>query len=122
MPIPENVRNTAGFDKNPQNINKKGQPISIKRQLKELLAKDGELPIPASQLKGKKTVDGIEYYIFKLPTQEALALKLITTAMSRGTNGLKALNILLERFDGRPVQTIEAEINTPTIKGITFEE
>ena len=51
MPFPESVRNTAGFDKHPENINRDGkQQPSIKRQLKELLAKNGEFAIPEKLL------------------------------------------------------------------------
>ena len=111
MPKPENIIG-KGFDKHPENINKKGRGISIKNQLKEILLKDGELPIPITALV-KQTET---HYIFKLPTQEALALKLVNTAMSKGTNGFNALKLMLETFDGRATQTVDAKINqTPKI-------
>ena len=108
----ENLTGTQGLDKNPQNINKKGRPVSIKNQLKEMLLKDGELPIPKeSFVKQTET-----HYIFKLPTQEALALKLVNMAMSKGSNGFNALKLMLETFDGRATQTVDAKINqTPKI-------
>jgi len=99
----ENLTGTQGLDKNPQNINKKGRPVSIKNQLKEMLLKDGELPIPKeSFVKQTET-----HYIFKLPTQEALALKLVNMAMSKGSNGFNALKLMLETFDGRAQQTVD---------------
>ena len=104
--------NTNGFQKNPQNINKKGTPISIKNQLKELLLNEGELPIPASSLIKEIEKDGIKYYIFKIPTQNALAMRLLSIAMSKNTSGFNALKLLLETFDGRAVQ----EILTPDLK------
>ena len=117
MPKPENIIG-KGFDKHPENINKKGRGISIKNQLKEILLKDGELPIPITALV-KQTET---HYIFKLPTQEALALKLVNTAMSKGTNGFNALKLMLETFDGKAKQEIAAEIRAEPIKGITFNE
>jgi hypothetical protein len=107
MPIPEAVRGTGDFRKNPNNINRKGRPISIKNQLKQLLAKNGELAIPAENFKRKVTKEGKEFYIFKIPTQEALAAKLITMAMSKNSNGFHALKLLLETFDGKAKQEIE---------------
>ena len=47
----ENLTGTQGLDINPQNINKKGRPVSIKNQLKKILLKDGELPIPIRSLR-----------------------------------------------------------------------
>ena len=108
MPIPEEVRGTAGFDKHPENINKKGRPISIKNQLKELLVKDGELPIPKSAFIRETDT----HYFFKLPTQQALALKLVNMAMAKGANGFQALKLLLETFDGKAAQTIQATVGT----------
>jgi len=108
----ENLTGTQGLDINPQNINKKGRPVSIKNQLKKILLKDGELPIPITALVRQTET----HYIFKLPTQEALALKLVNTAMSKGTNGFNALKLMLETFDGRATQTVDAKINqTPKI-------
>jgi len=110
MPKPENIIG-KGFDKHPENINKKGRGISIKNQLKEILLKDGELPIPITALV-KQTET---HYIFKLPTQEALALKLVNTAMSKGTNGFNALKLMLETFDGKAKQEIDASVKNETI-------
>ena len=111
MPNPKNIKG-KGFDKKPENINRNGRPISIKNQLKELLLNEGELPIPASSLIKEIEKDGIKYYIFKIPTQNALAMRLLSIAMSKNTSGFNALKLLLETFDGRAVQ----EILTPDLK------
>jgi len=113
--------NTEGFDKNKNNINRKGQPVSIKNQLKELLLNDGELPIPADQFLRMKKSNEKEYYIFKIPTQDALALRLLSIAMSKNTSGFNALKLLLETFDGKATQVIETP-DLKQIKGITFED
>jgi len=110
MPKPENIIG-KGFDKHPENINKKGRGISIKNQLKEILLKDGELPIPITALVRQTET----HYIFKLPTQKALALKLVNTAMSKGTNGFNALKLMLETFDGKAKQEIDASVKNETI-------
>ena len=100
--------NTEGFDKNKNNINRKGQPVSIKKQLKELLLNDGELPIPAEQFIRMKKSNDKEYYIFKIPTQDALALRLLSIAMSKNTSGFNALKLLLETFDGKALQSVDS--------------
>lgn len=115
MPIPENVRNTAGFDKHPENINKKGRPPSIKKQLEKIMLKDGELPIPKNQMVRETDT----HFIFKIPTEEALALKLVNMAMAKGANGFNALKLMLETFDGRATQTISADIKR--VPDIIFE-
>jgi len=94
---------TGDFRTNPQNISKSGRGVSIKNQLKEVLLKQGELPIPKDQLVRQTDT----HYIFKLPTQEALALKLVNMAMSKNSNGFNALKLMLETFDGKAQQTVD---------------
>ena len=109
----ENFGKNAGkgdFRENPQNINRKGTNPSIKNQLKELLFNEGELPIPADQLIKEKTIDGKKYFVFKIPTQNALALRLLSLGMSKNTNGFNALKLLLETFDGKAKQEVEQTI------------
>jgi len=97
--------NTNGFDKNPQNINKKGQPVSIRAQLKDLLEADGNVTIPASQVI-KVHDDGS--VTLKLPTQMQLAMKLSSWAMSKkGTDSLKAIQMIMETIDGKPDQSVD---------------
>jgi len=106
----ENFGKNAGkgdFRENPQNINRKGTNPSIKNQLKELLFNEGELPIPADQLIKEKTIDGKKYFVFKIPTQNALALRLLSLGMSKNTNGFNALKLLLETFDGKAKQEVD---------------
>jgi len=117
--MPDNFgdkRNTNGLDKNPENINRAGRPISIKNELKELLLKEGELPIPASNFIKKTTIKNKEYYIFKIPTKNALATRLITMAMSKNSNGFNALKLLLETFDGKATQQVEQTTKTTILE------
>jgi len=97
--------NTNGLDKNPQNINKKGQPVSIRAQLKDLLEADGNVTIPASQVI-KVHDDGS--VTLKLPTQMQLAMKLSSWAMSKkGNDSLKAIQMIMETIDGKPSQSVD---------------
>lgn len=114
----ENIKG-KGFDKYPEHINKKGAGVSIKKQLKELLLKQGELTIPKKDfIKETETA-----YIFKIATQESLALKMLNIAMSKTSNNLKAIQLILETFDGKAKQEIENKIDIKDrIKGITFNK
>ena len=99
----ENLEKAQGFDVHPENINKKGRPPSIKNQLKEILKKDGKFPISKTLLI-KETEDN---YIFKIPTEQALAFRLSAMAVGGGKDAFKALKLLLETFDGQAKQPIE---------------
>ena len=58
----DNIKD-KGFDFRPENINRKGQPVSIKNQLKELMLNDGELPIPAKNFIKKKMLWQLYFFI-----------------------------------------------------------
>lgn len=104
MPNPENIREHT-FDKHPEYINKKGRPISIKKQIRELLQKDGEIAIPKKALKRETP----EAFIFKVPTQQAIALKYITAAMGKSNVSFRVIEKLIEIFDGKSVQPVALE-------------
>jgi len=100
-------RNASGFDKNPQNINKKGRTISIKAQIKDLLQSEGNITFPASQV-AMVNEDGS--VTLKLPTQMQLAMKLSSWAMSKkGNDSLKAIQMIMEQIDGKPKQELKVE-------------
>ena len=105
------TRNTKGFDVNKTNINTSGRSPSIKGQIKKLLLKDGEARIRKCNLIRETK----EFYIFKIPTQKALAANLLDMAMGDGANGFQALKLILETFDGRAKQEIGADTNPPAI-------
>jgi len=108
--------NTNGFQKNPQNINKKGAPVSLKKQLVELLELDGKIKIKWDQVVDFK--EGIEVVI-KVPTQILLMQKLLSHAMSSGNTSIKAIEMLLGYIDGKPQTSVNVEIETE--KPIVFE-
>lgn len=86
--------NTAGFDNNPQNINREGRPVSIKKQLKDLLEADGHITFKANQVI-KVNEDGS--VTLKLPTQMQLAMKLASWGMSKkGSDSLKAIQMIMD--------------------------
>jgi len=99
--------NTNGLDKNKQNVNREGRPVSIRNQIKDLLENEGNLTIPSSQII-KTNEDGS--VVVKVPTQTQIALKLQGWAMSKkGNNSLKAIQMIMEQIDGKPLQEIQQE-------------
>mgnify|MGYP003652141045 CR=1 FL=1 len=99
--------NTNGFDKNKQNINRDGRPVSIRNQIKELLENEGNLTIQTNQII-KTNEDGS--VVVKVPTQTQIALKLQGWAMSKkGNDSLKAIQMIMEQIDGKPLQEVHQE-------------
>jgi len=87
---------------------KGGRPVSIRNQLKDLLEADGNVTMPANQVL-KINDDGS--VVLKLPTQMQLAMKLSSWAMSkRGNDSLKAIQMIMDQIDGKPLQAIETNV------------
>ena len=87
---------------------KGGRPVSIRAQLKDLLEAEGNVTMPASQVV-KINDDGS--VILKLPTQMQMAMKLSSWAMSKkGNDSLKAIQMIMEQIDGKPVQPNENRV------------
>ena len=83
---------------------KGGRKPSIRKQLSELLEKDGQITIPAKQI-AKVNDDGGVTII--LPTQMQMAMKLVSWAMqNKGSESLKAIQMIMEQIDGKPKQEI----------------
>lgn len=99
---------TNGFDKNPENINKKGRPISIRQTLREMLEKQGEYFIPKEQI--ISTTD--EGVTIAIPDDVKIALKLQDWAFSKkGYDSLKAIQMIIEHIDGKPNQAFQIDPN-----------
>lgn len=111
--------NTNGLDKNPNNINREGRPVSIRNQLKRLLEQDGKVTVPSSQV-DKINDDGSVTLV--LPTQDQLAMKLISWALSKkGVDSIKAIQMVMEQIDGKPKQELDVNTKEP-IKFINPDE
>lgn len=106
-------RNSNGFDKNPENINYKGRPVSIKGQLKNMLNSDGAITISKEQV---KSINADGSVTINLPTQDHLAMKLLEWSISdKGNDSLRAIQIVMEQVDGKPNQKIEQTIKEKSI-------
>jgi hypothetical protein len=105
-------RNTNGFDKNPENINKKGRPPSIRKEIVKLLDGDGGLYVPAGSV---ESINEDGSVIVRIPNPSQFAMKLFQLAMK---GNLKALQMVLEQVDGKPTQQTNLDV---TSNGRVFE-
>jgi len=111
----KDVREATQFPHN--DPTKGGRKPSIRKQLSELLEKDGQITIPAKQI-AKVNDDGSVTII--LPTQMQMAMKLVSWAMqNKGSESLKAIQMVMEQIDGKPKQEIEQTVIDE--KPFTFE-
>jgi len=94
----------------------KGRKPSIKNQLKELALSDGRVTYNPNQV-SKVHEDGSVTII--VPKQELIAEKLWSWAMSkRGNDSIKAIQMIMEQFDGKATQPIDA--NVTGVNGYTI--
>lgn len=96
-------RNTNGLDKNPSNINKAGRKPSLKKQLSEIITEDGYITFDIKDCTiTDKTVT------VQVTRERQIAAKLIEWAMSsKGSDSIKAIQLILEHLDGKPKQSVE---------------
>lgn len=107
--------NKKGFDKCPENINKKGAPgKSITKILRELLnEKIAEVEIIYTDVDGNQKTDKIKLES-KKEFNSAISIKLIQKALS---GDLQSIKEILDRTEGKPTQYInnDGDSNTDTI-------
>ena len=100
---------TSTFANRPEDINREGRPVSIRNQLKRLLEQDGKVTVPSSQV-DKVNDDGSVTLV--LPTQDQLAMKLLSWALSKkGVDSIKAIQMVMEQIDGKPKQEVDMTSN-----------
>ena len=89
---------------------KGGSRGSIKKQLRDALSSDGTVTFKPDQIK-ETLEDGS--VVIQLTTSEEMAHRLIDWAMcNKGSDSLKAIQMIMEQVDGKPKQTISAQVNT----------
>lgn len=101
-----------GFDKNPQNARKGGRKVSVRKQLEELLEKEGRVKIEAKQV---ISIEEDGSVIIKLPTEMQLAMKLSQLAMGNKSNNIKAIQMIIEQIDGKPRQPLDIDGGVITV-------
>ena len=111
MPIPEAKRNTNGFDKNPQNINKKGRPLKIYNIIKNLgyskddfLAVFSELPF--------YTIPQLKRIAVKKDTPAIVIVVAMALRKAIESNDYRAIREIIEYTVGKPQQEIKTASET----------
>ncbi len=98
-------KNVDGLNSS-KDVGQRTRPASIRKQLGDLLKSGGDMTIAAEQVV-KINEDGS--VVVNVPTATQIAMKLNSWALSKkGTEGLKAIQMIMEQIDGKPKQTIES--------------
>lgn len=98
----------GGFDKNPQNINRKGAPMSFKRRFKELVEGSKAVRTKLAECTIIKDPKGVEWVEIPIPSVDRMLVRLIEISESNNTKeALNALKFFWEQFDGKAKQTVE---------------
>ena len=114
--------NKRGFQVHPENINRKGQPLSIKTRLKSLMKEGGKIRIPVDEVKLIELEDG-DVYEIQIPDFDAFVLRYIQLMLSSNDKvAFDALKHYWEQDDGKAKQSVEhsGEIVAPVAPTIIF--
>jgi hypothetical protein len=126
MPKPENIKN-KGFDKHPENINRKGAPKKVLRTLMETLKKEYGEPISKTESKDlliyietlpvHKLTDFVKDE--KIPAIVQAYARLLLTGEQKDLRRVNAAELIKDRNHGKAKQAIdlsnEDKSMTPTV-------
>lgn len=111
-----------GFENNPENINRKGQPLSIKTRLKSLMKEGGKIRIPVDEVELIELEDG-DVYEIQIPDFDAFVFRFLQLMLSSNDKvAFDALKHYWEQDDGKAKQSVEhsGEIVAPVAPTIIF--
>ena len=114
--------NKRGFQVHPENINRKGQPLSIKTRLKSLMKEGGKIRIPVDEVKLIELEDG-DVYEIQIPDFDAFVFRYLQLMLSSNDKvAFDALKHYWEQDDGKAKQSVEhsGEIVAPVAPTIIF--
>lgn len=114
--------NKRGFQVHPENINRKGQPLSIKTRLKALMKEGGKIRIPVDEVELIELEDG-DVYEIQIPDFDAFVYRYIQLMLSSNDKvAFDALKHYWEQDDGKAKQSVEhsGEIVAPVAPTIIF--
>ncbi len=102
-----------GLDNYPENINRKGRPLSLTKDLRDLLTKGEEILIwrHIKTLKTRISVDGEMEVAIPHTKPEAIVQRLLNHALSNSKNSMDAIRFLWEQIDGKAKQKIDMNIS-----------
>ena len=114
--------NKRGFQVHPENINRKGQPLSIKTRLKALMKEGGKIRIPVDEVELIELEDG-DMYEIQIPDFDAFVFRYLQLMLSSNDKvAFDALKHYWEQDDGKAKQSVEhsGEIVAPVAPTIIF--
>ena len=114
--------NKRGFQVHPENINRKGQPLSIKTRLKALMKEGGKIRIPVDEVELIELEDG-DVYEIQIPDFDAFVFRYLQLMLSSNDKvAFDALKHYWEQHDGKAKQSVEhsGEIVAPVAPTIIF--
>ena len=112
--------NTGGFQANPQNINKKGPPISIRNQIREILAMDGKMHIKHEHVISQNDDGSVDII---MPKKDMVAMKVMQLAMTgSGSTTIRALQLIIEHLEGKPHQSTSVDLGQPIVQAVLTDE
>lgn len=88
--------NKRGFQVHPENINRKGQPLSIKTRLKALMKEGGKIRIPVDEVELIELEDG-DVYEIQIPDFDAFVFRYLQLMLS--SNDKVAFDALKHYWD-----------------------
>ena len=115
----ENLKKNS-FANHPERINKKGRgkSISLKREMSKILKHDGKITFKGDQIiaMGERKFNKSHkesWVTVKVPNEMLLAMKLLKMATGdpRSPNTFQSLKLLLEQYDGKPMQNVDISSN-----------
>jgi len=102
---------TEGFEKHPENINKEGRPLSIRNQIREILAMDGRMTIKKQHVIAINEDGSVDII---MPKKDMVAMKLMQWALStKGNDSIRAIQLIIEHLEGRPAQSLSISTDQP---------
>lgn len=114
--------NKRGFQVHPENINRKGQPLSIKTRLKALMKEGGKIRVPVDEVELIELESG-DVYEIQIPDFDAFVFRFLQLMLSSNDKvAFDALKHYWEQEDGKAKQSVEhsGEIVAPVAPTIIF--
>ena len=125
MPFPEEKRNTKGFDKNPENINRSGRPRKLISHINTELKADGYCPASLDEIKEayltliQVPMSEIKEIADPKKDNHPILYKLVAKELL-GKRGMEMMERLLDRALGKPTNFNETKHEIDTSKNINI--
>ena len=91
--------------------NPKGRPLSIRNQIRDILAMDGRMKIKPEHVIKIHEDGSVD---ITMPKRDMVAMKLLQWAMSnKETASVRSIQIIMDHLEGRPAQSLNISTDEP---------